>query len=792
MNTTEMATAPAPTRDEIIAAARALAAVCDGAVSEDQVGYNGADSPIAKSILRSDKPTDRQIRALWNILRKYRGQLEGKGIQYELLVPPEVPAAPAPGAPRQPFVPQQVVARIVWAETQYGRRIVMGTSVYSAEVVARVKTLEKRWFDKEGKNSAGIRNAWLVPDSVDAFDTMIGKLEEVEPPVAFDVAADLKAAMDAARDEKRRAYVASRADSAELEVATKLPLRPFQKAGVRYAMDKGGRALIGDDMGVGKTAQALGFLMAKGAEALPAIVISPANIRGTWVSEIAKFTGYKCQIVTAKTSLKGLRKAGYAAFERPEPGYDITILNYDLLSAETAQTWLKALVKGENAYAHENLVLCGLPAVPLILKAMTKSPSIEVRNRLEKARQAIAALGEAARGMREKRFFRSFVNKIPLAEFLQSGYKTLISDEIHYLKDPKSQRGMSGKAMSDAMLNVIGLTGTPILNRPMEVWNLVNCINPKIFPSSFDFGKRYCNGHKTRFGWDFSGSSNLEELDERLRTTVMIRRMKEQVLKELPPKIRIMMPMALDNLGEYDNDADDPIQKMKLLKKERDEWKAVLAALTPEEQKRYISEHAQKAAEIQKITGYLIDGIEEVKQAAVKAKFEESVKFILDLQESQGKVIVFMSHHEFIDRMVEELQAKKLSVGRIDGRVPMGDRDVIKNAFQEGDTQVLVCGIRAASEGLTLTASHTVVFVELDWNPSRHYQCEDRVYRMGQKVQPTMYYLVAVGTIEEEIARMIDGKREVVNAALGEGHRTVNETGIMESVLESILDKLVA
>jgi SWI/SNF-related matrix-associated actin-dependent regulator 1 of chromatin subfamily A len=350
---------------------------------------------------------------------------------------------------------------------------------------------------------------------------------------------------------------------------------------------------------------------------------------------------------------------------------------------------------------------------------------------------------------------------------------------------------MAGKAMADGVENVLGLTGTPMLNRPMEVWNLVNCVNPKVFPSSFEFGKRYANGHQTRFGWDFSGSSNLEELDEKLRTTVMIRRMKDQVLKELPPKIRITVPMALENLGDYEDESQDPIKKLKLLKKERNEWKEVLAGLTDDERAKFISEHAEQAARANKITGLLIDGIEEVKQAAVRAKFSECVKFVLDLQEAQGKIIVFMWHHEFIDKMVEELQKKKLSVGVIHGDIPMGDRDAIKNAFQEGDTQVLVCGIRAASEGLTLTASHTVVFVELDWNPSRHYQCEDRVHRMGQTVQPTMYYLVAIGTIEEQIAKMIDSKREVVNAALGEGGRTVNENGIMESVLDSVLNDLL-
>lgn len=784
--TSEAVASVVPTPKEILAAAAALAGVCDGAVLEDERGYNGCDSPVAKSIIRSTNPTVRQIRCLWNMLRKYRKQLSGMGFEYDLLVPPPAPEA-LPRDPKAPFVPSQIRVDLRWADTQYGRRIVLGTSAYSADVVAQVKKTEKRWFDKEGKNSAGIKNAWLIPDEITHFDNLVGLLEEIDPAVQIVPAEDLKAAMDAAREEKRQRYMQSRADNAELEVPTKLPPRPFQKAGIKWAIDRNGRALIADDMGLGKTLEGLGFLAVKSKEALPAIILCPAGLRGNWVAEVAKFTGFTYQILTAKSSLKSFRKAKYVANERPEPGYDLTILNYDILSAETAQTWLKMLHKGEDLYAHENLVKCGRPAVELILKAMQKRPGIDISNRLERVRKEIEALGDKARGVKEKRYFLSFVNGIPLSEFLSYGFKTLIGDEIHKLKDPKSQRGMVGKAMSDAVENVLGLTGTPMLNRPMEVWNIANCVNPKVFPSSFEFGKRYANGHQTRFGWDFSGSSNLDELDEKLRTTIMIRRMKSQVLKELPAKIRITVPMALENLGDYEDESEDPIKKLQLLKKEWEEWKEALSGLTEEERAKFISEHAEKAARANKLTGLLIDGIEEVKQAAVRAKFSECVKFIIDLREAYGKVIIFLSHYEFIDKMVEELQKNKLSVGTIDGRVPMGDRDGIKNAFQEGDTQLLVCGIRAASEGLTLTASHTVVFVELDWNPSQHYQCEDRVHRIGQTVQPTMYYLVAIGTIEEQIAKMIDSKREVVNAALGEGDRTVSEDGILDAILEELL-----
>lgn len=779
-----------PTPAEIVAAAQALARVCDGAIDLDGMGYNGADSPTVKSILSFQNPTVRQVRALWNILRKYRKQLAGHGFNYDLLVPPPIPAPvqQAPGAPAAPYVPAPLLVKLLWADTEYGRRIAV-SSTYSPKIVAKVKKLEKRWFDKEGKNSAGIRNAWLIPDDVDQLDTLVGHLEEIEPPVKIEVAQDLKAHADQAREDRRRTYAESRAESAEIEIPTKLPLRPFQKAGVKWALDHDGRALIADDMGLGKTPEALGFLVAKGAEALPALVICPATLRGNWAREVGKFTGFNYQIITAKSSLKQLRKAGFVANVVPEPGYDVTILNYDILEAETASTWIKMLHKSndpkELAYAHENLMLAGIPAMKHIVKAMMKRPGLEIENRLSRVKTEIENLGDAAR--KKGKHIRSAVAGIPTEEFLKYGWKTMVMDEAHILKESDSQRGMASKDLSMGVRHVLELTGTPVVNRPKEAWHLVHCVNPKIFPSFFSYGKRYCNGHETRFGWDFSGASNLEELDHKLRTTIMIRRMKEQVLKELPPLNRITVPMMLDKIGEYEDESKDPVKKLALLKKEREEWKKVLATLTDEERKRYITEHAEQASKAQRISGLMLNEIEEVKQAAVRAKFEECVKFILELQATQGKIIVFMSHHEFIDRMVAAMEKADLKVGVIDGRVPMGKRDTIKDAFQEGDTQILVAGIRAASEGLTLTASHTVVFVELDWNPARHQQAQSRAHRFGQLSVTTVYYLVGLGTVEESIARLIDSKAEVTAASTGSTDQTMTEQSIMEAVLEELL-----
>ena len=90
-------------------------------------------------------------------------------------------------------------------------------------------------------------------------------------------------------------------------------------------------------------------------------------------------------------------------------------------------------------------------------------------------------------------------------------------------------------------------------------------------------------------------------------------------------------------------------------------------------------------------------------------------------------------------------------------------------------------------EGLTLTASHTVVMFELDWNPAKMDQAADRVHRIGQTKPVSIYYLIALGTVEEKIARMIESKTEVINVVMGEEHRTLEEESILDSVLNEIL-----
>lgn len=746
---------------------------------------DAADAAAMHAIASSQTPTANQLRILANIVGRYD----------------------LPDAPQQEISARSVPAPTVekkWVETtvhltgvttKYGDLVAI-MAPYDKEALGIIRSIEGRSFDKTGEKS-GRKNAWLIP--VAQAEAAAAKLRALEPRMKVEV--DLF--VGTLIERYKAAYQESRASSADVEVPTKLPLRPFQKAGVKWVVDRGGRALIADDPGLGKTPQALGYLAL--SKKLPALIVCPANLRPNWYQEVLRFTDLKPLIVTGVTSLPGYQKLGFESATEPKAGYDVTITNYDLFETETPKTWIKRLMKGEDEDAGENLIAAGHQAMKLLEQAMKKASLIEQRNRLNRAILGINDLGRKARSIRQPPYRKVVINGKPASDFLSAGaWRALVMDECHAVKDPKAQRAMATEEIAESMESVVGLTGTPVMNRVSDVYMQVRIINKTIFPTFFDFGLRYCNGHKkavpirrdqresddevTREVWDFSGSSNLPELEEKLRSTVMIRREKRQVLTELPPKTRVLVPFVIDDPAverKMKKEMRAPLEELAKLRADREAWKKKLEGMSPDERKSYAAGHAGQAIAASRIKDEFINQISLVQKACAMAKMDQTVEFVLDRIEGVGKMLVFASHHDVLDALHERL-GETLKVERIDGRIAMAKRPPIIERFQKGDTQILVCGIAAVSEGLTLTASYTSLFTELMWNPSRMLQAEDRIYRIGQSMPVTIYYLIMLGSIEEKIARMIDGKMELVNSVLGEESKNFEEDGIMDAVLSEI------
>lgn len=769
-----------PTPDAILEAAFCL-------YSAPEDGFSDVDAAAVSSILKARAKEARQIFSLWTILKPYAGKLTTLGYDFAALVPPD----PFTQGTIQSQVKLGALVSLKKVKTPKGPRVAI-SAPYDEKLVEVIKGLKSREFDKKGEKG-GIPNAWLIPFTPVDIEMAIAAFKTEKCSV--DVDPELQAAVE----EGKVSYKESRAETSDLVIPTKLELYPFQKAGVKWTDDHDGRVLIADEMGLGKTPQSLGYLVLRPERTLPALIIVPPNVRVTWYRAVSKFTDLRPLLIAGKSVIPSFRRAGLDVSDAPVAGYDVTLTNYDLLGVETPKTWLRNLLspkKELQAYGEKHLAWAGMQAYELLKNAMIKYKDIDSRNRISRVIDQIEKQGSRARKVRDPEYKIVSVNGVSFEDFVKAGYKTLICDESHYLKDLDAQRTVAAIEISGTVDHAICLTGTPIDSRPMELWSQLQIVNKSVAPKRFDFGVRYCGGFQKpaargQMVWDFSGVSNISELDKTLRSTVMIRRTKDQVMKELPPKTRTMIPFVVDEADDklYRKEEVGALDRLRKLRKERDDWRAVLDSLPEADRRAYIAKHAEKAHRAAGLKDLAIAEIEKLKEAAVNAKFSECIEFTAEKQASQGKVLVFAVHHETIDRIVAAFREKGIKTDFIDGRVTGIPRQNKIDAFQDGDLEILVCGIRAMSVGANLVASHTVVFIELDWTPGIHSQAEDRTHRIGQTKPVTVYYLLLLGSIEEKIAKMIDSKREVVNSILGEGDRTIQEAGILDAVLDELLDE---
>jgi SWI/SNF-related matrix-associated actin-dependent regulator 1 of chromatin subfamily A len=230
----------------------------------------------------------------------------------------------------------------------------------------------------------------------------------------------------------------------------------------------------------------------------------------------------------------------------------------------------------------------------------------------------------------------------------------------------------------------------------------------------------------------------------------MIRRKKEEVLKELPAKQRTIIPMQITNKQEY-----------KTIKNDFLDWMF-------ESKGKAAAEKAKQAKALVKIG--------QLKQAVARGKMNGAIDWIKDFLEVEDKLVVFCTHKETINVLMEEFKG---IVVKVDGSTK--DKQAAVDAFQDNkNIRLFVGNIKAAGTGITLTAASNLAFLELGWTPGEHTQAEDRIHRIGQEnAAVTIYYLIGQNTIEEDIIKLIDEKREVLDAVL-DGKETDEESLLTE------------
>uniref|UniRef100_A0A8C5QN21 SWI/SNF-related matrix-associated actin-dependent regulator of chromatin subfamily A-like protein 1 n=1 Tax=Leptobrachium leishanense TaxID=445787 RepID=A0A8C5QN21_9ANUR len=317
---------------------------------------------------------------------------------------------------------------------------------------------------------------------------------------------------------------------------------------------------------------------------------------------------------------------------------------------------------------------------------------------------------------------------------VNSKCKVLIIDESHFLKNVKTARCKAAIPLLKIAKRVILLSGTPAMSRPAELFVQIAAVKPNFFPRFHDFAVRYCDAKQMPWGWDYSGSSNLAELKLLLEESVMIRRLKSDVLSQLPSKQRRMV---------------------------------VIAASVNEKMKRDLEEAAIETTKNMQAKVRLQEALFQFYTQTAEAKLLSVTQYIMDLLDSgRQKFLVFGHHRLMLNGICTMLVKRKVDHIRIDGNTSSADRQALCHKFEFSEnTCVAVLSLQAANMGLTLCSADLVVFAELFWNPGILMQAEDRVHRIGQTNNVNVHYLVAKGTADDYLWPIIQRKIDVLGQA---------------------------
>ena len=323
-------------------------------------------------------------------------------------------------------------------------------------------------------------------------------------------------------------------------------------------------------------------------------------------------------------------------------------------------------------------------------------------------------------------------------------FKSVIIDESHRCKSASTQQAKFCKGICTGKEWVIELTGTPVVNRPKDLIPQLAILNRmEDFGGYKPFVNRYCSGQRE--------ASNLKELNFNLWKYCMFRREKSLVLTDLPDKIRQVNTCEITNRKEYMDAERDLIMYLQKYKDADDD-------------------KIEKA-----LRGEVMVKIGLLRNISARGKVRDVIEFVKDFRENGKKIILFCSLHEVVDQLKRYFP----TAVSVTGRESPDEKQRAVDAFQNNPkADIIICSIKAAGVGLTLTASSNVAFVEFPWTYADCCQCEDRAHRIGQKDSVTCYYFLGRRTIDEKVYRIIQEKKNIANAV----------TGSTEDIEENIVD----
>ena len=471
----------------------------------------------------------------------------------------------------------------------------------------------------------------------------------------------------------------------------------FQKQGIIFSIKKYSRLLIADEMGVGKTVQAIG-LSCLYQKDWPVLVICPSSLKFAWRDEITLWLGE----VLKKDEVQVI-KHSKNEFKEDKKYY---IISYDL-------------------------------SVRMIDKIIEKK------------------------------------------------FNYIIADEAHYLKSRSAKRTMSLTPILQRSKRVVLLTGTPILAKPMEIFSLLHILRPDKFKGFKEFGTRYCDPKMLPFGLiDWSGSSNSRELNSILNK-LMIRRLKKDVLSQLPPKKRQKIEIATDSkvikrLKIFMEKSSKKFEELLGTQIELDKLGINAEDINISNKKEKDSDNKSKDNEEESI----LNKFNKAYSMTGEAKLPGIRDYVNYLVDNSCKFLIFAHHSEVLDAIEDVIIDDKIGYIRIDGKVAIDKRQDLVNKFQtDEECLVAILSITACATGLTLTKASTVVFAELHFTPSIMIQAEDRAHRIGQDAGcVNIHYLVGEDTLDVLLFRKLNEKQNIVSTTLDNKSKDLNVTKIKEQV----------
>lgn len=312
------------------------------------------------------------------------------------------------------------------------------------------------------------------------------------------------------------------------------------------------------------------------------------------------------------------------------------------------------------------------------------------------------------------------------------GFKLLIGDEVQAIGNPKSQRARAFISLSKAIPHVIGMSGTPAMSKPAQFWPLLHIMEPDKFGNYYRYLNRYCQPKHNGFSMTYNGASHVEELHA-LLVSCMLRRTKDQVMKDLPPKVMEVVPLEVDveAMNEYRRQEAQAFNDQGVSDKEMRE----------------------------RVAGLL--------RTAYALKEPALMQWVLDFLDSGRKLLLFAWHRDVVDLI--HMALKDYSPAKIYGGMSNQDREAMRQKFiTDPACRVMVANIQSGGVGIDgfQEVCSDVAFAEFSHTPNYHRQAEDRLHRSGQHNSVTSYYLVAPGTVDMDAVEVLDDRAKMLDGVL--------------------------